>query len=41
MAKKKAKQTKMSRSQKIMAVVGVFVILSMVIGSIASLLTQF
>jgi len=40
-AKKKTNQTKMNRSQKIMAVVGIFVILSMVIGSIASLLTQF
>jgi hypothetical protein len=40
-AKKKANQTKMNRSQKIMAVIGIFIILSMVIGSIASLLTPF
>jgi flagellar basal body-associated protein FliL len=41
MAKKKANQKKMSRSQKIMAIIGVFIILSMVVGSIASLLTTF
>ncbi len=41
MAKKKTKQRKMSRSQKIMAVIGVFIILSMVVGSLASVLTSF
>jgi hypothetical protein len=39
MAKKKANQRKMSRSQKIMAVIGIFIILSMVVGSIASIFT--
>ena len=39
MAKKKAQQKKMSRNQKIMAVIGVFIILSMVVGSIATLFT--
>jgi len=39
MAKKKANQKKMSRNQKIMAVIGVFIIISMVIGSIATLFT--
>lgn len=41
MAKKKPQKKKMSRSQKIMAVIGVFIILSMVVGSIASVLTSF
>jgi hypothetical protein len=39
MAKKKSKQKKMSRSQKIMAVIGIFIILSMVVGSLASMFT--
>jgi hypothetical protein len=39
-AKKKTNQ-KMNRSQKIMAVIGIFIILSMVIGSVATLLTPF
>ena len=39
MAKKKAQKRKMSRSQKIMAVIGVFIILSMVVGSVATLFT--
>ena len=37
--KKKTQQRKMSRSQKIMAVIGVFIILSMVVGSVATLFT--
>ena len=41
MAKKKPQKKKMNRSQKIMAIIGVFIILSMVVGSIASLLTSF
>ena len=41
MAKKKPAKRKMNRSQKIMAVIGVFIILSMVIGSVASLVTLF
>ena len=39
MAKKKANQRKMSRNQKIMAIIGVFIILSMVVGSVATLFT--
>jgi hypothetical protein len=39
MAKKKPQKRKMSRSQKIMAVIGIFIILSMVVGSIASIFT--
>ena len=38
MAKKKPEKKKMNHSQKIMAVIGVFIILSMVIGSVASVL---
>jgi flagellar basal body-associated protein FliL len=41
MAKKKTQQRKMNRSQKIMAIIGVFIILSMVVGSLASILTSF
>ena len=41
MAKKKPAKKKMNRSQKIMAVIGIFIILSMVIGSVASVLTAF
>jgi len=41
MAKKKPKKKKMTRSQKIMAVIGIFIILSMVFGSLASVLTAF
>jgi hypothetical protein len=41
MAKKKKQQRKMNRSQKIMAVIGVFIILSMVVGSVASMFTLF
>ena len=41
MAKKKPQKKKMNRSQKIMAVIGVFIILSMVVGSLASVLTSF
>lgn len=37
MAKKKPKKKKMSRSQKIMAVIGVLIILSMVVGSLGQL----
>jgi hypothetical protein len=41
MAKKKKQQKKMSRNQKIMAIIGVFIILSMVAGSVASMATLF
>ncbi len=40
MAKKKANQKKMSRSQKIMAVIGVFIILAMVLPAILTLFSQ-
>ena len=40
MAKKKPKQQKMSRSQKIMAVIGIFIILAMVLPALLSLLPK-
>ncbi len=39
MAKNKPQKRKMNRSQKIMAIIGIFIILSMVIGSVASVFT--
>jgi hypothetical protein len=38
---KKNKQRPMTRSQKIMAIIGVFIILSMVAGSVATMFTLF
>jgi len=38
MAKKKSNQNKMSRSQKIMAIIGVFIILAMLLPSLLYLM---